>query len=178
MSGLKGRILPERNEDKMLKIIGSMMIGISCIWLGLRRSMGFRKRYRSLQEIQNSLSVLETEIAFRETELKQAFSNTANPLFCEAAKTIERDGIQNAWKRAVKKCAPRMGLTDGDKDTLHMLGQRLGMTDTENQIKNIDGVKNMLDIHIQAARYDVNHFCRLYTGGGVLTGIFLILMLL
>ena len=162
----------------MIKLIGSLMIGGACVYLGLKRSMSFRKRQRSLENIQNSLSLLETEIAFRGTELKSAFLNIDDPVFREAAKTIDGSGIKSAWSRAVKKCAPKLCLTDGDRDTLLMLGQRLGMTDTENQIKNIDGVKNMLDIHIKAARYDTEHFCRLYTGGGVLTGVFIVLMLL
>lgn len=162
----------------MFRLIGSLMIGGTCVYLGLKRSTSFRKRHKSLENIQNALSLLETEISFRGTELKSAFLSIDNPLFREAAKTIDSNGIKSAWSRAVKKCAPKLSLTSGDTDTLLMLGQRLGMTDTDNQIKNIDGVKNMLDIHIKAARYDAEHFCRLYTGGGVLTGIFIVLMLL
>lgn len=162
----------------MLKILGSLMISASCVYLGVRRSMNIKKRYNSLVDFQNALSVLSTDIAFRETELKQAFVNTDNTVFKEAAKYIEKDGIKAAWSKAVKKCASRLCFTEGDCDTLLMLSKRLGMTDTENQIKNLEGVKNMLDLHIKAARYDADRLCRLYTGGGVLTGIFLVLILI
>lgn len=167
----------------MLKIMGSIMIGGSCIYFGLRRSARFRKRYSCLKKLKNSLSLLETEIAFKGTELGPALESADQGsgicgLFAEAAKNIKKSGIRASWSNAVKKCAPRMCLTPGDIDTLMMLGQRLGMTDTENQVKNIAAVRNMLDIHINAAKYDTEHFCRLYTGGGVLAGVFLILVLL
>lgn len=162
----------------MLKLIGSIMIGASCVYLGVRRSISFKKRYSSLVDFQNAISVLSTDIAFRETELKEAFINTDNAIFKEAAKYIENDGIKSAWSKAVKQCSSRLCLTEGDCDTVLMLGKRLGMTDTENQIKNLEGVKNMLDLHIRAASYDAERLCRLYAGGGVLTGLFLVLMLI
>ncbi|HIT84920.1 MAG TPA: stage III sporulation protein AB [Candidatus Ornithomonoglobus intestinigallinarum] len=162
----------------MLKIAGGIMIAVSCVYLGLRRSMNLKKRCRSLERIQNALSLLETEIAFKGTELKSALLNTGEPLFKEAACRMDGGTVKTAWNGAVKKCAMRLCLTEGDVDALAMLGSRLGMTDTENQVKNIDAVKNMLDIHINAARNDAERFCRLYTGGGVLTGIFIVLMLI
>lgn len=162
----------------MFKLMGSLMIGASCIYLGLRRSMSLRRRQRSLENIQNTLSVLETEISFGGTDLKNAFLASDSALLKEAAKTIDDLGIKQSWGRAVKKWAPRLSLSAGDADALLMLGRRLGMTDTENQIKNIEAVKNMLDIHIGAARNDADNFCRLYAGGGVLAGVFIVLMLL
>ena len=162
----------------MLRIIGSLMVGGSCFYLGLRKSLVLKQRYASLQKIQNSLSLLETEIAFGGTELKNALLKADNPLFIHAAQDIDKLGIKASWANAVKSCASRLCLTPGDCDTLLMLGHRLGMTDTENQVKNINGVKNKLDLHIRAAKYDTEHFCRLYSGGGALTGAFLVLMLL
>lgn len=160
----------------MFKIIGSLMIGGACLYVGLKRSMQLKTRYRSLCDFQNSLELLSTEIAFRETELKRAFINTGNILLNEAAKHIETDGIKSALTLAVKKCSVSLCLTDGDKDTILMLKERIGMTDVEHQIKNIEGVRNILDLHIKAAKYDMDKLCRLYSGGGILTGIFLVLV--
>lgn len=164
----------------MLKLIGSFMIGGACVYLGFKRSMNMKKRLSSLKSIQNKLSLLESEIGFRGLDLKEAFINidNSNGIFSDAANYIEEEGIKKAWNNSVKKHCSKCCFTEGDVDTLLMLGQRLGMTDTENQIKHINGIKNILDIHIKAAQYDVEHFGRLYSGGGVLTGIFLILILL
>lgn len=164
----------------MLKLIGSFMIGGACVYLGFKRNLNMKKRLSSLQNIQNKLSLLESEIGFRGVDLKEAFLNidNSNGIFSDAANHIEDEGIKKAWSNSVKKHCSKYCFTEGDADTLFMLGQRLGMTDTENQIKHINSIKNILDIHIKAAQYDVEHFSRLYSGGGVLTGIFLILILL
>ena len=160
----------------MFKIIGSLMTGGACFYVGLKKSMQLKTRYHSLCDFQNALELLSTEIAFRETELKQAFINTGNILLKEAAKHIERDGVKSALTAAVKKYSARLCLAVGDIDTILMLKARIGMTDVEHQIKNIEGVRNILDLHIKAAKYDMDKLCRLYSGGGVLTGIFLILV--
>lgn len=160
----------------MFKIIGSLMTGGVCFYVGFKRSMQLKIRYRSLCDFKNALELLSTEIAFRETELRQAFINTGNVLLKEAARYIEKDGVKSALVSAVKKCSVRLCLTEGDKDTILMLKEHIGMTDVEHQIKNIESVKNILDLHIKAAKYDMDKLCRLYSGGGILTGIFLILV--
>lgn len=167
----------------MFKIIGSIMIGISCIYLGLRRSLRLKKRYKYLKNIQNSLELLETEISLKSTRISEAFKDIHEKtdtcsLFKTAAELITDNGIAKAWSKSVHKNALQMCLSDGDVGALIILGQRLGMTDTETQVKNINSVKNILDINIKSAKYDVEHFCRLYSGGGVLAGVFIVLMLL
>ena len=96
----------------------------------------------------------------------------------EVIKNIDKSGIKNAWNGAVLKKRDDLCFNAEDADTVSMLSSRLGMTDCENQVKNIAYVKNMLDIHIKSARYDADKLCRLYSGGGLLAGAFLIMMFL
>ena len=51
------------------------------------------------------------------------------------------------------------------------------MTDTENQIKNIKYVRELLASEQKKAEGDYEQLGRLYRSGGVLGGLFLILIL-
>ena len=69
-------------------------------------------------------------------------------------------------------------LTDGDREILVMLGAQLGMTDRENQYKNICCTKNLIDKQYEQARQIRERTSRLYEGGGILAGAFAILLLI
>ena len=59
-----------------------------------------------------------------------------------------------------------------------MLGTKLGMTDTKNQLKHIGYVKELITAQAAAAENEYKRLGRIYRGGGVLTGLFIILVVM
>lgn len=125
-----------------IRIIGAVMIFSVSTYLGFSFADRLKKRYVYLRNILTSLNLLETEIGFGVSKLKQAFltidkSADTRGLFKTAADNLEDVGIKQAWRGAVYEKRQELYLTDADADALNALGAQLGMTDVENQIKNI-----------------------------------------
>ncbi len=166
----------------MLKFIFAIAALFICSALGFLKSFKLRSRLKSLMEFKNALRVFQSCIRFTYTDMERAFTEAdklsdTSGVFKLAADSIKTMGASKAWQYAINKSAASLCLNKEDIHTLSLLGTKLGMTDECEQIKTIEGVLNMLDIHIASARFDTEKYCRLYSSGGILTGAFLCLML-
>lgn len=166
-----------------MKFIGAVMVFIVCAYCGFSLSDRLKKRQMYLSNIITALNLLETEISFGGSRLKRAFirldgaSETCG-LFKTAADRTETLGIKKAWREAVEEKQDELRLTNADTETLMSLGERLGMTDTENQVKNIRYVKNRLEAQLTAAQTEYKSMGRVLRSGGILAGLFLVLIFL
>lgn len=166
-----------------MRLAGAAAVFASCAVMGFSLSDRLKKRVGYLGNIIEALSLLETEIAFGRSRVKEAFLRVdaacdTRRLFKAAAEKMEKDGIKKAWRGAVEEKRDELRLTDADAEAVMSLGERLGMTDTENQIKNIRYVKGRLEPLLKEAEGEYGQAGRLYRGGGILAGLFLILILL
>lgn len=166
-----------------MKLIGAAAVFISCAYAGFSVSDRLKKRGLYLRNIVIALDLLETEISFGGSRIKQAFAridaaSDTRGLFNAAAGKVEELGIKKAWKEAVEEKRDELRFTESDAEELMSLGERLGMTDTENQIKNIRYVKKRLEARADEAEGEYERMGRLYRSGGALIGLFLILLLI
>ncbi len=163
----------------MVKVIGAVMTGFACGYLGFRLSMTMKTRLKNLIDIYTSLEMLESEINFSVNKLKKAFERIdRNGLFLSAAENMEKDGAKKAWTDAVNKNKERLCLTDADSDILLVLGKSIGRTDTDDQLKNIKYVKSMINAQKDAAQAEYKRFGKLYSSGGVLAGLMAVIILI
>jgi stage III sporulation protein AB len=165
-----------------IKFMGAIMIISVCVYAGFRSADRLKKRSVYLRNILTALNILETEIEFGGKQLKKAFetldkSSDTRGIFRLAAEKTEALGIKRAWSEAVNEKKTELCLCDDDTEALTALGTRLGMTDTENQIKNISYVRELLTAQQETAEGEYKRLGRLYRSGGVLGGLFLVLIL-
>lgn len=158
------------------------IVFLACASVGFCQSEQIRQRYKNLCSIKSALGILKTNIEFFGYDISRAMRATEEKtevkgLFSDAARLIGEHGVQAAWTMAVKECASEFSLIEEDEGTLILLGARLGMTDTEGQKKNIDAVCSMLDMNINSAKENKDRYCRLYSSGGVMVGLFLAIVL-
>ena len=166
----------------MTRILLIGCVFLLCVWTGFYNSEKIKMRYKNLCLIKSALGILKTNISFFGYDICRAMAATdtktqVEGLFEQASKNTPVLGAQKAWSTAVKECSKDLCLDEEDISTLVLLSARLGMTDEEGQIKNIDGVCAMLDTSIASAKYERDKYCKLYSGGGVLIGLFFCIML-
>ena len=137
----------------MVKILGAIMTGFACGYLGFKISFAMKIRAESLNNIITSLEMLESEINFSMNKLKQAFMR-------------------------VNECSTKLSLKDADKDILMTLGKNIGKTDTDDQIKNIKYIKSMIAEQEKQAQSEYSRFGKMYRNGGVLVGLLIVIMLI
>ena len=129
----------------MVKILGAVMTGFACGYLGFKISFAMKIRAESLNNIITSLEMLESEINFSMNKLKQAFMRVDKcGLFKFAAENMDEKGVKTAWTNAVNECSTKLSLKDADKDILMTLGKNIGRTENDDQIKNIKYIKSMI----------------------------------
>ncbi len=165
-----------------MKLAGAAIIFFACLLAGIREADRLKKRTVYLKNIQTALNLLETEIAFGKNHLKRVFksiekSADCRGLFEETAENIESLGIKKAWRSALHNKEEELCFKSGDTDTLLTLGNQLGMTDAENQIKNIKYIRELLEKNVQEAEGEYSRLGRLYRSGGAMAGLLLILLL-
>ena len=158
----------------MVKILGAIMTGFACGYLGFKISYAMKIRAESLNNIITSLEMLESEI-----KLKQAFMRVDKcGLFKFAAENMDEKGVKTAWTNAVNECSTKLSLKDADKDILMTLGKNIGRTDTDDQIKNIKYIKSMIAEQEKQAQSEYRRFGKMYRNGGVLVGLLIVIMLI
>ena len=163
----------------MVKILGAVMTGFACGYLGFKISYAMKIRAESLNNIITSLEMLESEINFSMNKLKQAFMRVDKcGLFKFDAENMDEKGVKTAWTNAVNECSTKLSLKDADKDILMTLGKNIGRTDTDDQIKNIKYIKSMIAEQEKQAQSEYGRFGKMYRNGGVLVGLLIVIMLI
>lgn len=159
-----------------IKILGAAgIVGASCLY-GMKISDGLRLRRDSLNNIADALVLLESEITFSVNSIDGAFKNISKSIplsgfFEKVSEETHIKGIRMAWNDAIGEYKSRLGLTDGDAKILVSLSAELGITDRENQIKNIKYVLSRLSAAQKEAAEKYATLSRLYRNICIWTGL-------
>ena len=167
----------------MIRFIGAGMIITASICAGAIMSARLRKRVKYLDGFAAALEYLKAHICFSDFEMEKALRLTddvsdTGGVFRTAAENMKSDGLKKAWKRAVYINAEKMCLKASDADAIASLGERLGLTDAEDQKRNIENVLVSLAVCRAAAAKEYEKNGRLYRSCGVLCGALAALLLI
>jgi len=169
----------------ILKILGSLIVFISCSLLGYSHARTYAKRPEELKVLQTLLQIFENEISFLSNILREAFqkvyscTDSSVAVFFKA--TIENldDGLcaSEAWTKAVRENISKTNLNSEDENIIISFGKMLGSSDLEGQIKNIRLTVNQLKIQEQKAEELRSKNERMFKNLGVLGGLAIIILL-
>lgn len=165
----------------MTKFIGAIFVFGACVYIGFMKSIRMRRRERWLLNMRAFLNMLDIQIQFSSDRLERCIKTAdkhtdLGGFLSYIAEHISVDGIQKAWVDSVRLNTAY--LEESDKEVLYGLGAWLGMTDRENQYKNICCTKELIDKQYEQARTLRERTARLYESGGALVGAFAVLMLI
>jgi len=169
----------------LLKIVGSLIVFISCTLLGYSHAKTYAKRPQELKVLQTLLQIFENEISFLSNILEDAFlkvcsctDDKVGAFFKETAKNLE-DGFcaYEAWTKAVRGNIANTNLNSEDEDIIISFGKMLGSSDLEGQIKNIHLTVSQLKIQEQKAQELKDKNESLFKNLGVLGGLAIIILL-
>lgn len=170
-----------------LKIAGAVMVIISFSGLGFW-SAGRRILCRKqMLELKRLLIILRDEIRFAHTPLPEALKRLgekASPPFSDIFKEMgeslsfnETDSFYNVWTTGVHRLFERSRIKWEDLEGLDMLGKNLGSMDFTAQLNRIDVYLQELEDRIKRVQEENREKVKLYRLLGVLSGIFLTILL-
>ena len=171
----------------MIKALGAALILGSCLISGLRSASELNMRVRSMKSILSSVEIMRGEVSSRLTSVTDIFKllseNAEMParrLYKNALSELanaDGDMLQNIWRRAVEKTNELL-LTDTEKLTLFDIGACLGRYDVKSQMAMLERIASRFEEFRARAEEDRRREIRLQTCLSVISGVFVVIILL
>ncbi len=172
----------------MVKIFGALLVILSCSTIGVYFSSLVRGRVTDLRAMKKNITILRGDIKYGNTTLPEAIGalsrrNVDN--FKEFFAGIEQDllrssglSFQAIWEEGTKNYMKNSYMNQQDREQLNQLGENLGYLDKEMQLKTIDFYIEQLDHELQDSIATMKEKTRLYNMLGILSGLFLTVVLI
>lgn len=171
----------------LIKLIFSLLIVAGCTMIGTIYASSLGERVKLLSGLQSTLQMLETEIVYGGTPLPLLLPRVAEKSKTEISAILldatdqlslkEGATFAEAWRRAVKMNYGKSALHNDDLDILINLGNNLGISDKENQVKHIrlsmEDVRRNFEVALALQQKNSG----LYRHLGLLAGISIVIIL-
>lgn len=164
-----------------------MLVILSGGITGIIIAHGYSARPRQLGKIRSALHMLETEIAFALTPLPDALSKTgtriggpAGEFFLSVSSSLDGSAVSSSgesWEAGLETLGHQGFLTSSDIDILRSFGYTLGISDREDQIRNLRLVQEQLRLQEAAADREKEGNRKLWRTVGFLGGLAVVLIL-
>lgn len=171
----------------MLKLIGACLILAACGHIGLTWARIYEKRPQQLTALEGALQLLETEILYTATPLREALKQVeakcdpevAGLFRSTAAELNKMEGITagEAWERAAEEFFPETALSQRDLHIIKRFGAYLGASDREDQAKHLEMAKSQLRLAASQAEAISLKNSKVFKYLGFLSGLMLVLIL-
>lgn len=172
----------------LLGLIGFVLIVSASAGVGQVASERYRRRPEELRDIRSVLQRLETQISFGAVPLPAALLEAGkagrgaiNQLFSRISEKVRRtDGTppSEAWRAGIRELNDELHLSDEDVRTILILGESLGCSDREDQLKHIRLAVQRLDAAETLAWEERRKNENLFRVLGILGGLAVAILLL
>ena len=170
-----------------MKIIAILLIIAACSVIGFEISNGFARRTKNLRLWKDALRIMEAEIVYSQTPVTQVFRNLSKQLphpmkefFEQLSKDMasERMDLYEIWSKKIEQFTGVFHLKSEDVEILKQFGRTLGKYDILQHEKQIQLTMTHLDRKATEANEQNAKFGKMSRALGVLSGIFIALLLL
>lgn len=170
------------------KTLGIVLLVGACGSAGLFKAGQLTRRTRLLRDIRLDLEFLLKEIDYDRSPLVRALEKTARIstgpaayLFSGTCQALRKEpGItaREAWAQGMNELSRFNLLTDEDLSILLTIGERLGVTDAEDQVRLLRIAAEELKTQEEKARELESSGKKIWSYGGFLAGLMVALLLL
>ncbi len=171
-----------------MKILGAILVILSCTGMGMYYSGLVKGRVTDLKDMRKNITILRGNIKYANTTLPEAIGSLAHrnsDNFREFFASVEQDLLTSdgmsfvaIWDKEIKTHIINTYMNQQDREQLTHLGETLGYLDKEMQLKTIDLYIEQLEQDLEDAVHSLKEKTRLYNTLGVLSGLFLTVILL
>ena len=171
-----------------MKVIGSILIIGSTTLFGLRMAMDLELKYSQLREIQRILYLLQSEISYSRSYLAEAFSKISKQVkepyaawlrqMDHRMKKRDKGAFEEIWRETISVYLIDLKIPKKEKERLLELGTCFCGLDVDVQIKSIEIYQEQLGHAMEEMREGMRAKKRLCHCLGVMSGIFLAILLI
>lgn len=170
----------------MIKIAGCLMLVLCSSMLGIIKASTYKARRQELENIIETLKLMEIEITYRKETIYKTFtklSDMRSGWFSQALKACsigleQQLSLQESWKKSIVGYKCNNSLYEDDLDILYDLVMGLGNSDIEGQKKLFISNISRLEINLNKATVAEHKQGKMYTGLGTAAGIVTVILLI
>lgn len=163
-----------------------MIVGTTSIW-GITKAEKVKNQLENMKYLQRIISLLQSEIRYSRAFLGEIFENIGQGvkepykswLFQMSEKVNEFTGerFEDIWKDSVQKNLKVLDFPEQELESLKSLGNQLGYADIQIQMRLLDLYQEHLERTIREVHEQVRMRVRLYHCLGVMSGLFVSVVL-
>lgn len=170
----------------MLKMIGALIIIGATTWAGFEASSRLSGRSRQLRSFKDALRLLDAEIMFAHSPLKEAAKKISKSLPFPASQfyysfanklSIKETDVKSAWKESLDEVWNFTDLKENEYEVLLQFGEHLGKSDKYTQQKHILAAVAHLEREEKDALDKQQQYEKIMRSVGVLSGLLFIILL-
>lgn len=171
-----------------MKLFGAILIMVSCSYSGWFLGNSLSVRRSLIRNIHTAVLQLKATVRHERTALPDAFvrigERTSGPvgeLFRSAGIRLNRyegESIEQVWSRGIEEFLGQTAMTDSDRERLCELGTCLGLLDAKLQEELLLVYARELEGGIALLNEEIRRKTGFYRAMGVLTGLFITLILI
>ena len=171
----------------MQRFIGSAMILAATTWAGVLYGKEQQNRLNHMYYLRHIVNMLKGELEYSSAPLGEIFCRIAvrvkepyrSWMHCLQKQTERRDEEEfwKIWRAEIEKCLTEIHLKKEYKDQLKEIGDCIGKMDRMSECKNLQLYLENLDQEIKKERNELSDRKRISSCIGVMSGLFLIIIL-
>ncbi|MCP8616826.1 stage III sporulation protein SpoIIIAB [Salirhabdus salicampi] len=170
-----------------MKWIGVLLLLCATTYVGFDISKRLSDRPRQIRQLKNALQVLEAEIVYGQSPIQQVFGRLStqlpkplNGLFAHLYQQLNQHQftLYDVWRKSLDKFWPHFAMKNPEKEIMDQFGQTLGQHDFTQQRKHIYLALSHLDRELENAEDESRRYGKMAKSLGLLTGLFLVLLLI
>lgn len=172
----------------MIKTIGCILMVVGCAGIGFWRAECMRKRLEEMQDLKKYVLFMRGEMGCGNKTLPETFVELGKKskgvwknFFCNIGMELGKmDGrtLAEIWQEGIKSQLSNSFLREREKEEWKNLGDNLGYLDKDMQLHMLELFQFHLRERMEDERKEVKNQSKLSQALGVMSGIFLTVLLI
>ncbi|MRG86557.1 stage III sporulation protein SpoIIIAB [Salinibacillus xinjiangensis] len=170
-----------------MKWIGAILLLLATTQIGFDIAKRLNDRPKQIRQLKNALQVLEAEIVYGQSPIHDVFYRLSKQIpepLSSFFRTLNekllssQSTLYDVWNPALDHFWKKSAMKKTEKEIMDQFGKTLGQHDFHQQQKHIQLALSHLDRVLEQAEEEKYKYGRMAKSLGVLTGLFLILLLI
>ncbi|QHS22727.1 stage III sporulation protein SpoAB [Virgibacillus sp. MSP4-1] len=170
-----------------MKWIGAMLFLLATTQAGFDIAKRLSDRPQQIRQLKNALQILEAEIVYGQTPIHEVFYQLSKQIpeplsdfFSELHNrlSVSQTTLYDIWNPTLKEIWKQSAMKKAEREIMDQFGKTLGQHDFTQQQKHIQLALTHLERELANAEEEKYRYGRMAKSLGVLTGLFVILLLI
>jgi stage III sporulation protein AB len=172
----------------MMRFVGIALLSCVCAAIGLQKFVAYRRRLDIILEVERFLIYMKSELTYARNPMPEVFQKAADKHFphlngwiqamAEGLSMSSRKTFAVIWRETAEIHMDKALKEDAVVQSFFHLGEEIGGRDLAGQIQNLELFLRELGQTLQALKEELPVKRKLYLSLGVMSGLFVAVLLI